>query len=97
MISLLVARLVWPQRLAWLPIAGAALGTVLFVGGLLADSGNPNRLPHHAGIAQRAGILAINGGVVLLAFGLLTVASRARKHDQGRRGALDPPASLTTS
>jgi hypothetical protein len=72
-ISFLVARIVWPNRLAWLPIAGGAFGILLLVAGLFADTGDPTALPEHAGVAQRSGILALNGGVVLLAAGLMAL------------------------
>jgi hypothetical protein len=81
LIALLVARIVWPHPLAWLPILGAAFGVLLVVGGIVADTGDPTSLPKHAGVAQRSGILALNSGVMLLSLGLMAVPrlSRARK------------------
>jgi hypothetical protein len=78
-ISLLVARILWPHPLAWLPLVGAAFGIVLGVAGIVADTGNATSLPTHAGIAQRSGILALNGGVVLLALGLMVVPRRVTR------------------
>lgn len=73
LISLLVARIVWPHPVAWLPLAGAVFGILLGVAGIVADTGDPASLPEHAGVAQRSGVLALNGGVVLLAVGLMAV------------------------
>jgi hypothetical protein len=72
-VALLVARVLWPHRLAWLPIAGAVFGLLLFGAAIVADTGEPTALPKHAGVAQRSGILALNGGAVLLALGLMLV------------------------
>ncbi len=72
-VSLLVARLVWPHPVAWLPIAGALFGLVFVVGGTAAAFSNPTALPQHAGVIQRTGILSLNGGVLLLAIGLMVV------------------------
>jgi hypothetical protein len=88
LISLLVARIVWPHPVAWLPIAGAAFGILLGIAGFVADTGDPSSLPEHAGVAQRSGVLALNGGVCLLALGLIAVPrlERAGLVASGRSG-----------
>ena len=88
-ISLLVARMVWPHPLAWLPIAGAAFGILLGGAGYLADSGQPTPLPKHAGVAQRSGILALNGGLALLAAGLIAVPRLGRRAPTSNEGTAD--------
>jgi hypothetical protein len=91
-ISLLVARMLWPHPLAWLPIAGAGLGVLAVAAGIVADTGDPAALPKHAGVAQRTGVLALNGGVVLLAIGLMA----APRLNTAARSSSASPASSST-
>ena len=70
-IALLVARLLWPRGIAWIPIGGAAFGIAVVLGGLVANSHSPSALPSPAGLVQRLSFLALSGGVVLLALVLM--------------------------